>query len=144
MKINIIKELYRNFNQTTKTLFILCLKNLNLETLQLTNKTKTWKAITIILHKSCVAPVFLMVKQPSKFDFSDSFVQESSTDIQNCKSWPCRGVNLVGCSVSLQKRNSKGINLGMTDIAHFNQYNLLAKFESTSVRHTREFDSIIY
>lgn len=91
---------------STKTLctVIFRLKDPSLETLQLINKTKTWKVITIILQKSCVALVFSIVRPPSKFDFCNNFVQESSTDKQNFKSWPCIGLNLVGCSVSLQKR----------------------------------------
>ena len=68
-------------------MFIFRLKNPSLETLQLMNRTKTWKVITIILHKSCVAVMFLIVRPPSKFDFSNNFVQESSTVIQNFKSW---------------------------------------------------------
>ena len=91
-KINIIKELCRNFNQTTKTLFIFCLKNLSLETLQLTNKTKTWKAITIILHKSCMALVFLIVRPPSKFDFSDNFVSKNPAQIyKTLRAGPAEG-----------------------------------------------------
>ena len=85
-EININKELCRNFNQITKTLctFIFCLKNLSLETLQPTNKTKTWKAIhvTIILHKILCGPlVFLIVRPPSKFDSSDNFVSKNPAQI---------------------------------------------------------------
>ena len=41
------------------------------------------------------------------FDFSNNFVSKNSVKMQNFRSWLCGVENLVDCSVSWKKWNSK-------------------------------------
>ena len=53
----------------------------------------------------------------SKFDLSENFVLNNSTQMHNFMNWYCRSVNLLECSVSWQKRNSKRTLLGKDIVA---------------------------
>ena len=113
IKIRKSSEISTKFNTKTlctDTFFFWPQKSL--KTLQIVNRIKDGlqlTIITIIYNISCLELVLYL--GVSKFDFSDNFVSKNSVQIQNFTSWHRRGVNLVDCSVSCTKHNSKRVLL---------------------------------